>query len=422
LLAVVTQSQQGCIPEHKGKASLSLVEGRVDYMSMCVVLFRATHLEVEASDSWKGLHLGMGELDDAEQASIQVEAAFTWQDMQLAIHRSTTQNFFNIVEKMYHFVMQQKRRSERTISNMLPAGSAASKALQAYRIEQQRLAEEESAVKGKWSHIDVCCITDCISPTVDSRHHWLWAVKVGGRELMHILGIQPPKDAHHEVSLGGNIAMFGQSVCIVCFHGPSFRETERAVFSIDQVMARFSTQAIPGLCRWQQPGDPMQTHLRTCQQIVELHLGKDRPPQEQLATIHRVSTGRSQVPNITGTPIKDWLAYAGIDSHLHEERYSSDTSTLVRLSRKLSIQPVLLVPTFSVKLINDHAWPLVHSDSLVPHVDCTLTSSFSAGISVTTTVDHYLFLHDVVKAYVEYLKKHTISKSSPCLVSSGCGG
>lgn len=228
---------------------------------------------------------------------------------------------------------------------------------------------------------------------------------------MHILGIQPPKDAHHEVSLGGNISMFGQSLCIVCFHGPSFRETERAVFSIDQVMASFSTQAIPGLSRWQQ-SEPMQTHLRTCQQIVELHLGKDRPSQEQLATIHRVSTGRSRVPNITGTPIKDWLAYACIDSFLHQENYINDSSTLVRLSRKLSIQPVLLVPTFRVKLINDHAWPLIHDDdhNLVPRVDCTLTSSFSDGISVTTTVDHYLFLHDVVKAYIEYLKKHNISK------------
>lgn len=152
----MTQSQQGSIPEHKGRAALSLVEGRVDYMSTCVVLCRATSLEVEARDIWKGLHLGAAELDDAEQASIQVEACFMWKDMQLAIHRSTTQHVFNIVEKMYHFVMQQKRRSERTLSNMLPAGSAASKAFKAYRKEQQRMAEEESStVKGE------CLVTYC---------------------------------------------------------------------------------------------------------------------------------------------------------------------------------------------------------------------------------------------------------------------
>lgn len=112
------------------------------------MLFRATNLKVEASDLWKGLHLG-GQENEEEQASIQVEAHFTWQDLQLAIHRSTTQHFFNITEKMYNFIMQQKRRSERTLSTMLPAGSAASKAFQAYRKEQQRIAEEEhSLVQG----------------------------------------------------------------------------------------------------------------------------------------------------------------------------------------------------------------------------------------------------------------------------------
>ena len=121
-------------------------------MSSCIMLFRATNLKVGASDLWKGLHLG-GQENEEEQASIQVEAHFTWQDLQLAIHRSTTQHFFNIAEKMYDFVMQQKRRSERTLSTMLPAGSAASKAFQAYRKEQQRIAEEEhSLVKGRYTH------------------------------------------------------------------------------------------------------------------------------------------------------------------------------------------------------------------------------------------------------------------------------
>ncbi len=143
------------------KAALSLVEGRVDYMSACIVLSRATDLKVEMSDLWEGLQLGSvgggGEeevmLDGvAEQACIQVKAQFTWQEMQLAIHRSTTQHFFNIVEKMYDFIMQQKRRSERTLSTMLPAGSAASKALEAYRQEQARMAEEEEA-KGECASV-----------------------------------------------------------------------------------------------------------------------------------------------------------------------------------------------------------------------------------------------------------------------------
>ena len=228
---------------------------------------------------------------------------------------------------------------------------------------------------------------------------------------MQVLGIQAPVDAHHEVSLGGIIGISGESLCIVCFHGPSFRERERAVFNIDKVQASFSTQAIPGLGRWQTEAT---THLRTCQQIVKLCLNGegDDAKSNQLASIHRVSTGRSNVPNISGNTIKEWLAYACIDTFLHEDKYNTDSSTLVRLSRKLSVLQVLLVPAFTVSLINDHFWPRL--DSGIPKVECTLTSSFSYGISVTTTVDHYLFLHDVVKGYVDYLEKHKLSKCYVC--------
>lgn len=233
---------------------------------------------------------------------------------------------------------------------------------------------------------------------------------------MQVLGIQPPTHAHHEVSLGGIIGLSGESLCIVCFHGPSFRETERAVFNIDNVRASFSTQAIPGLGRWETEARPpgqqteTRTDLRTCQQIVKLCLDEEgtNAKSKELASIHRVSTGRSTVPNISGCTVGEWLNYACIDSFLHEDKYVSDNSTLVRLSRKLSVQQILLVPAFSVSLINDHFWPLQDSDP--PRVECTLTSTFSDGISVTTTVDHYLFLHDVVKGYVDYLERHRLSK------------
>lgn len=150
IATVLTQSQQGSTPEHRGKAALSLVEGRVDYMSSCILLAHATELHIDCHDLWEGLQLG--EEPENEQgekwASIQVKAHFSWQDLQIAIHRSTTQHLFNIVEKMYEFIMQQKRRSERTLSNMLPAGSAASKALKAYRKEQERVATTTTTIRG----------------------------------------------------------------------------------------------------------------------------------------------------------------------------------------------------------------------------------------------------------------------------------
>ena len=145
---MLTQSQQGSTPVHRGNASLALVEGKVDYMSSCIVLGQATQLKVEGSDHWEGLHLDGQQWtqSDSKLANIRVTASFTWEEMQVAIHRSTTQHMFNIVERMYNFIMQQKRRSERTLNKVLPAGSAASKALQAHR---KKTAEKESTVKGE---------------------------------------------------------------------------------------------------------------------------------------------------------------------------------------------------------------------------------------------------------------------------------
>lgn len=146
---VVTHSEHNTIPVHRASASIDLIEGRVDYMSSAIVLARATLLSVSVSDIWEGLHFSGDQTSQQQHANIQVNASFNWEGLQIAINRSTTKNVFNIVQKLYDFVMQQKRRSERTISLMLPTGSAASKSFQAYREEQRRAEEQKTEQKGK---------------------------------------------------------------------------------------------------------------------------------------------------------------------------------------------------------------------------------------------------------------------------------
>ncbi len=257
---------------------------------------------------------------------------------------------------------------------------------------------------------------------------------------MQALGIPTPSQGPPEVSLGGKITVSGQNVCLVCFHGPTFRETEWAVFNIDLLNASFSTQAIPGLgtpalpeaLEDQVEGYNQLKMRRTCQQICRVQLGTKETRSTQLAAIYRVSTGRSRVPLITGTNVHDWLDYACIDYTLHSEKYahtpSSSQSNLIKFSRKLNVQSILLVPALCVELTNDHFWPALRGSrrvswhgteeegppvgDSVPVVECSLVSSFSAGISVTTTVDHYLFLHDLVKGYIDYLERHKTPLSS----------
>ena len=251
---------------------------------------------------------------------------------------------------------------------------------------------------------------------VKSKHHWLWATRYGSVELMRALGV-PYRPGQHQVSLGGKISLSGHNFCLVCFHGTSFRDHEWAVFNIDQLVASFLTLAIPGL------GQKAQGLTRTCQQICRLQLGQERDQLPELATVHRVTAGKGRVPPITGTNINNWLAYACIDYHLHKDSYDTPTpaqQTVLKFSKKLGIQQVLLVPGLSVELINDHFWPLLTSGDRqqlsTPLVECSLISHFSSAISVSTNIEHYLFLHDLVVNYISYSERHKLphSECSEC--------
>lgn len=251
-------------------------------------------------------------------------------------------------------------------------------------------------------------------------------MRVGSVELMKTMGLHTPARDHHTVSLGAKISVSGKNFCLVCFHGPSFRDTEWAVFNIDTVGASFSTQAIPGLGEGQiaeltelGSGNIQAKPVRTCQQIVHLSLGhtpwEETEKLDELAAIYRVTAGHTRPPSIVGTSTENWLNYACVDAQLHPDNYAGVT-TLVRLSKKLNVQSILLMPAFEVELMTDHFWPtrVGLSDremQITPLVECSLTSSFARGISVTTNVDHYLFLRDLVKAYLEYLEKHKTPQS-----------
>ena len=395
---------------HKAIAQLQLVEGKVDYMSSCILLARATNLKVVLHDAWEGIHLPSAVSEDSfREPSITVFADFTWERLQVVINRATTRSTFNMVQKITEFIVQQKRRSERTISLMLPPEMAAAKALAAYR-EEQRRAEEVK--KGT---------------VQDIRHHWLWAMKVGSVRLMQALGICV-EDEYHTVSLGGKINICGENVSIVCFHGPSFRETEWVVFNVDFPNASFSTQAIPGFGSGgavrMEDEEVASARVRICQQICTLCLGQEGDKISELAAVYRVSS--TSVPALTATNIIDWLSLVCIDHQLHPNMFASGSDTaskMVKHHKRMTVQPILALPAFTVQLINDHFWPIALSmgaptegglgtHSNVPVVECSLNSQFSAGISVTTTVDHYLFLHDVIKGYIEYLEKH---KTTVCM-------
>ena len=142
----MTSSQDGDIPVHKGSFSVTLIQGHIDYMSAQALLIRATELHINFWDVWKGIV--QSPQDQHTAASIQICGSFTWTVFQLAIHRSSVKAMFGIIQRMYDFVMQQKKRSERTIGLMLPAGTPAFTAFAAYQEEQKRAEKSRAAEIG----------------------------------------------------------------------------------------------------------------------------------------------------------------------------------------------------------------------------------------------------------------------------------
>ena len=66
-----TESHHGLVPLHTANLRLAMAEARVDYMSSCILLGRATELIVRGADLWEGLELA-GLDHDTEEANIQV--------------------------------------------------------------------------------------------------------------------------------------------------------------------------------------------------------------------------------------------------------------------------------------------------------------------------------------------------------------
>lgn len=247
-------------------------------------------------------------------------------------------------------------------------------------------------------------------------HHWLWAVRVGSLELMQTLGLHAPH-RHHAVSLGGSIKVSGQNMSLVCFHGSNFRDNEWVVFNVDLIDASFSTLALPGMIGAEDVEQGC-SQRRLCQQKCSLQLGNENTKFRELAAIYRVTAGRSGVLPLDPLELRDWLNYTCIDDYIHNSsQEAAKPSTLSKYSQKLSIQPILCMPTFEVRLINDHFWPSLQiletsnprNLSACATVECSFFSNFYGGVSVTTTVDNYLFLHDLIQSYIDHLEKNKIS-------------
>lgn len=154
-LTVVTSSPASSIPEHRGSASIALIQGYIDYMSAHIVFVQATQLMIEVTDRWEGIQPDTRS-SQQDATLIQICGSCKWNSLQITVHRSTTKGLFGIVQRLYEFIMQQKKRSERTIGLMIPSGTAASSAFAAYQEEQKRTEESRAKEIGERKLYAMC--------------------------------------------------------------------------------------------------------------------------------------------------------------------------------------------------------------------------------------------------------------------------
>ena len=117
-------------------------------MSAHIVFLQATNLSIRGNDLWK-VALPAPHCSQQDGTLIQVCGSCKWNTLQITVHRSTTKGLFGIMQRLYDFVMQQKKRSERTIGLMIPTGTAASSAFAAYQEEQKRTEESRAEEIGE---------------------------------------------------------------------------------------------------------------------------------------------------------------------------------------------------------------------------------------------------------------------------------
>ena len=203
------------------------------------------------------------------------------------------------------------------------------------------------------------------------------------------------------------MSITGNSVCLACLHGRRFQETEWAIFSLRNVSASFSTQAIPSFISTRSVGYGLKDR-RICQQIVSASLRNDKNGG-LCGSVYRVKN-KGNMPILTSQPIDQWVSFVCVDHHIHP---SSPQTKLFKYTKKLNISEIFGIPPLELKMTHDHFYPTKsHSvvecdiEQVTARVVCAFHTTFHNSIAITTSAEHYFFLHNLVKDCLDYYTTH----------------
>jgi len=345
--------------------------------------------------------------------AVNIVLRVSWDQAKLVISSSTTSSLENIVKRLKEFVLQQKRRSERTFLLMWPENVIAA----------PLSSIDETDSKNKTTNSGMCiyevlpsipCRQLVMSILVgDKYNHWVWGTEESYLPLLQALGFTITNDIHH-ICYMGSMSIIGNSVCLACLHGRRFQETEWAIFSLRNVSASFTTQAIPSFISSIRTRSGLKDR-RICQQIVSASLEKSKNGGPLCGSVYRVQN-KGNMPILTSQPIDQWVSFVCIDHHIHPD---SPQTKLFKYTKKLNISQIFGIPPLELKMTHDHFYPIKsHSiterdeeqQQVTAKVVCAFHTAFHHSIAITTSAEHYFFLHNLVKDCLDYYTAHRKGK------------
>ena len=250
-----------------------------------MLTFETCEIRTIGRDSW-----------DETQGNLTLKLHFDieWKLFRMMLTRSTSDSILKIFERLQRFVDEQQRRSRKLLARLLPKDRPPVVASLIAKMENEKTIEPP--------------INKLFSMS------WLWAVENEVFKLIDKLGFTFSSCA--DLHLGGQVNISGGGFAIAFSPSDNFLIDTWTVVSITGLLAKFNTDAIPGLML-QQRMSTNKFAQRICQQCFRIELlnkQKDGAIEDK-AGVYKVVRTKGPVPP-ADTPTREWLDYTCIESRL----------------------------------------------------------------------------------------------------------
>ncbi|KAL5011394.1 hypothetical protein ScPMuIL_009945, partial [Solemya velum] len=397
-LEVSEDPELGREPDHRAGLSMSIIEGRIDYMGSSVLMTRLSDLSVLLRDEWRISTRTDSDIPLATNrpALLFAHGDLGWDKFHILISRSTTSDLIKMVSKLEEFFTNQFASSKRVLSSFgsMP-GTTKLK-----NVEKRKTSLSEAR----------------------HHHHWHSALEhAAGCEFRMLKSILPKIGT----ILGGTMTLRGNNLSLACFHGINFRSKSWAVFMMNEPYICFATEAQKMAAGGEKSFLDFSVHIV---QDLTFYVGHEQThltPGKHMATICKLSRGHS-LPHPFNS-VQEWFHYAFASADIKGEwrngwlnilmyldqfpamqNECSENPSEYKKSRKSQeynhdTEMIFALPSLQLQLKTFHLQGESEPSLEDPHpvVECSFVTEFEDHIFVAMDAEAILFLHDLVSSYIK---------------------